>query len=1547
MSRSSLSSTSTLLPSPDDGGHRDELSEINQDIPVSISSFLHNVRKLKGFLGPALSIDLGLEIAQVVLMPEESEHWTRYERLAHVQERYCNVVGAAIITCLIALYACSLIFPLKLSRTPWQPIKHTRFHRSFCTVTFLFVSLLILLHASPHILYIVFTHLPAPNFYPPLLPKAPYLTLSLLRNVILVLTLLISGSMRRGPRMQYTPMALGTGFGVNAEKDDAKVYDKALTPAQVDDIEARRKAAEEHSNVLDYSHSCMLSFCFMAYCYPLAKTSITKSRLLMSDLPQIEQRIRNDGAERIISRAPGRIALPTGDDKITRWQLIKLVWGGRGLTVTITLLFESLVVVLGFLQAVSLYEIINSMDDPTRKTKAYPYLMCWALFLSQTSECFLQAYSWTRENFLLHNPVRFTMASLLFDKILRCSDSKSKEAHNLKEGDRDVRKGKTQVVNLLTIDSSQIGGLATRIWAVSNATISLVFGVYVLYGMLGVSSLVGIAVVPLSSPLSFYVSRACYRTDKAWAQARDARISAIREYLNGVRVIKLNGFESYFQRRIEALRATETTAQRWRFTLGTLFNILADQLPSAAIAFTFLAYTKFFGHTLHPGTAFVAINIFNRVKSALQSVPNTMQGFFEALVAIDRICRFLNAPDIEPLGDEESDALVFSHATITWPTSLDAEIDRAKLFKLRDVDVRIPRGKFTLICGPLGSGKTLLLRSLLGEAVIESGSIAAPTSLPSATPLNGSALGSKWNLDTWLDNSVAYAPQQAYIRHGTIQDNILFGQPMWRARYVEALRQASLQSDLALMESGDLTEVGDHGVTLSGGQRARVNLARCLYSRANTVYMDDILSAVDAHTAHFIFNECLTGSLLKNRTVVFVTHHVALCLPGADYIVTLNEGRVEQACQAYNAEVHNLQALEEEHHIDEPAVDATRAKEPVPGDELVKKPAEKTSRQIYTTEHASEGRVDRSHYRLILGAAGGWGYWIGIALLYGLTALFDVVKPWFMRGWSSDPDPAHLNKYLRGWFGLISITIATGAFRWVWLYGFGSIGFYSRGSKVIHAKLLQRIIQAPLTFFESTPTGRIVNIFSQDQYRVDAQVADAFGRALAAALSVGLAFIVTCIETPPLIAIAIAFALPLQWISSRLSKLRADLRRLTSIADSPLITLYNDVSEEIVMIRAFGSHQFMIASMQTLFNRDRQAWCADWQVFNFVRSSIRAIACIFVAAAAFLMVHKGLTGAQVGLVLTFAQSASGGLFGLLEQISNLEQTFVSAERINRYIEMPEQESFEGDIPEKQWPTRGSVEFKNVSVKYADDLPEVLHKVSFKVEPAMRVGIVGATGSGKSTLALTLFRAVEPCEGRIEVDGTDIRTLELHHLRKSLNMVAQDGSLCSGTLRDAIDITGEKDDAEIYKALQRVHLLPEIITPTDVKTNPFANLDSFVAVGGDNFSQGQRQLLCLARALLKQSRVLVMDEATSSVDFEMDEQITKTLKESFADTTIITIAHRLATIMQYDRVLVLNKGQVLEYDSPLNLIQRDGSAFQALCMAQGKENFEELLAMASR
>lgn len=772
---------------------------------------------------------------------------------------------------------------------------------------------------------------------------------------------------------------------------------------------------------------------------------------------------------------------------------------------------------------------------------------------------------------------------------------------------------------------------------------------------------------------------------------------------------------------------------------------------------------------------------------------------------------------------------------------------------------------------------------------------------------------------------------------------------MWPERYAEVLRQCSLESDLGLLVDGDMTEVGDNGVNLSGGQKARINLARCVYSRARTLYLDDVLSAVDAHTAQFLVDECFKGKLLRGRTVVLVSHQVDLVLPAANFVVALGNGRVQEACPARRAHVASLVAITSPSNkvaklpetskakhkrtasiegVLDTLVDLNAEAEPPSVDRpLVEEDWDKLAeeewtedidepsapRVLYQDEHQEVGHVRGSHYWVMVKAAGGLSYWvIMVGLFFGSRGLALMVS-WILKVWTDDPDPdpSSVSHYLTLYVAYTFMWIIVGSMRWVWMYGIDSlgVGFYSAGTKKIHRRFFDAISRAPLSFFESTPAGRILNVFAQDMRRLDSQSADDFGRTVMEFIRVCSSAMVVGYEAPAMLLVLVAFGVPLFFVASGLGKLRTNLRRLAATADSPLISLYHDSIEGVVMLRAFGLANLSAQSMKTLLNRSRTAETWNWICYNWVRAVVLSLSSVFVTSTGFILVGRDISPAMAGFILTYAAQISGNMFGLLDHFIMCEMTFVSLERVSYFIDEVTPEPVGGQEPPADWPAEGAINIHNLSVRYAPDLPDVLHDINISINPGERVGVVGATGSGKSTLALTLFRAVEPTAGSIDIDGIDISDVSLQSLRARLNMVVQDGSLPSGTLRNALDVTNSRTDAEIYDALRRVHLLPEVL---DDDKHPFANLDTFVAAEGSNFSHGQRQLLCLARALLKHSKILVMDEATSSVDFEMDAKITQTIKECFSDTTMIVIAHRLATIVGYDKVLVLDKGRVKEF-----------------------------------
>ncbi len=451
------------------------------------------------------------------------------------------------------------------------------------------------------------------------------------------------------------------------------------------------------------------------------------------------------------------------------------------------------------------------------------------------------------------------------------------------------------------------------------------------------------------------------------------------------------------------------------------------------------------------------------------------------------------APHIDEVVQEHTPFRLSSLPKVDNTTSEHA------LFRLTDLTFSLPRGKLSLCIGPLGSGKTLFLLGLLGEAYIEGGSVHAPRSFPYAIPPPEDLYdASILTTDEWLNNSVAYAPQQAFIQTGSIRSNIIFGQPFWPERYWETLRQVSLLADLAIMVDGDLTELGEQGVQCSGGQRARINLARCVYSRASTIYLDDILSAVDSHTAKWIVKECLQGPLLKDRTVVLVTHQVSLCLPVADFIVELNNVTVRQACSStsvvdlpgllFDVGEEDVKDGNEMEDLESPEGNANNAASEAEPLRIV--------RQVYDVEARAIGRVASTHYWMVFRAAGGLSYWLIFAIIFLGTQAFSVGEGVWVRRWTSDGDPLHMPYYLGIYALIVWAGIVTGAFRWIWLYGVGdgkssrTVGFSNSGCRKIHSMLLSNLSLAPLTFFENTPSARVLNRFAGDMFCIDARVSD-------------------------------------------------------------------------------------------------------------------------------------------------------------------------------------------------------------------------------------------------------------------------------------------------------------------------------------------------------------------------------------------------------------------------------------------------------------------------
>ncbi|KAF8133513.1 P-loop containing nucleoside triphosphate hydrolase protein, partial [Mycena galopus ATCC 62051] len=928
-------------------------------------------------------------------------------------------------------------------------------------------------------------------------------------------------------------------------------------------------------------------------------------------------------------------------------------------------------------------------------------------------------------------------------------------------------------------------------------------------------------------------------------------------------------------------------------------------------------------------------------------------------------------------------------------------------FELRDISVLFPEGKLSIITGPTASGKTALLMALLGEMTLLPG---------------GRIIMSK--------NLISYAAQSPWLRHQSIRDNILFGYPYEEARYRQVIECCALQPDLEMLEDGDATEIGARGVNLSGGQKARVALARAVYVRSRFVLLDDPLSAVDSHTARLLFDKLLRGPLLAHRTVILVTHHVDLVLSGANYLVRMLDGRID--AQGTVEDLRSRGLLDE---ITHDAAADVKAEEPVAAieandadpDDPEAKP--KKPRKLVKDEHRAIGGVKWAIYKSYLQASS-YGIWAFLLFAVLVGQFLNVGEKLWIKTWGSAYGQsnssmvlhyqsfASLNpEYSMDGHGSYVAQVesrfeASGLFDIKWpsaiehpLFYVGvyaAIGLTTafvslcsvaaqytgalRASRLLFKQLLVSVVRATFRFHDTTPLGRMLNRFGLDMDKIDSDLAGSL-QAVNSSLAGFFASVITITIVFP------AFLFPaivLGFIYYRLAlgylNTGRDLRRMESNSRSPIYSDFGELLEGIVTVRGMYV-SLMVRFLDNLHTRVSTAtkmwyvfWMTNrWLLLNFDCLGAFAVFVTAVFSIALLDNDAGLAGLAMTSALTFTNA----VYWACRQWTALEVDLNSVERVVEYLKLPQEPPavIESNRPPAYWPSSSRndslLRVEDLVVKYSPELPPVLQGINFTLKSGERVGLIGRTGSGKSTLAMSLLRFVDPVGGKIVIDGIDICSIGINDLRSRVTFIPQDATLFSGTLRDNLDPFGDHDDAACMDALHRVHMISDspaqsrgssrgqsmATTPcssrppsingsvtdvslfTDVDAKVSVSLDSQVSAGGTNFSQGQRQLIAMARALLRRSAVVLMDESTSSVDFATDTKIQKAIREEFNDSLLITIAHRLKTVIDYDRLLVLDQGRVVEFDTPYTLIQKEDGVFRGMCLKSGSFRELELAARA--
>lgn len=1151
-----------------------------------------------------------------------------------------------------------------------------------------------------------------------------------------------------------------------------------------------------------------------------------------------------------------------------------------------------------------------------------------------------------------------------------------------------------KIINLMAVDAFKISEISGYLHFFVASIITIIVAVLFLYFILSWSAFVGALVAVATMPLNYWFSKKFGQYQTELMAVTDERIEKTNELLQSIRIIKYFAWEQKFGDGVLEIRLRELQVLKKRYTLWAFGALIWFTSPMLIAVTSFASYTLLQKQPLTAPIAFTALSLFNILRFPLDQLADMISNVIQSKVSVDRVEAFLNEKETNkykqlncPRGPN-SPEIGFEDATFGWSESADD----SNVFMLRDMNVSFKIGKLNLIVGPTGSGKTSMLMALLGEMDLKSGKVFLPSSFRDDVVPGADG----------LCDTVAYCAQQAWLLNDTVRNNILFASDFDEKRYRAVIDACALTRDLEILEHGDETLVGEKGITLSGGQKQRISLARAVYSYSKHLILDDCLSAVDSHTALWIYRQCLTGPIVEKRTIILVSHNVALTAPGADFVIMVNNGRV--TAQGSPAELVSKGHLDEdvlrsgtvtrapsEENLSD--LTADQQKKAVSDQQTEDTLGEAKTAARNNEEIRSTGTVSRKVYASYLGALGGPMWWFWILFLFCLHPALNVLQSWWVKVWTVSLD--YVVNVL-GSFGnersaslisastaltmshiqnttlftdvdasglLDAITKGHSVSYYICIYALIGVVFalFStfkeyiifmagvRASRQLFQDLLHSVLNARTRFFDSTPVGRIMNRFSKDMEGVDQDLSPVGAGVVHCLVSAVTTGIVIAVITPKFL-IAGVFIFALYWaIGVLYLNTSRELKRLDSITKSPIYQQFGETLVGISTIRAYGDQRRFVQENMMRVDENNRPFFFMWMSnrwLSFRIDSAAALVSLFAASFVLLSLDR-LDAGLAGLSLSYALTFNENVLWLVRLYSQLEMNMNSVERVREYVAVEQEPSGGSPAPRPSWPEEGNVEFNNLSLRYAPNLPLVIKNVSFSVPSCSKVGIVGRTGAGKSTIITALFRFIEADSGSITVDGVDIASLELNTLRRALAIIPQDPTLFSGTIRSNLDPFEEYSDEAIFEALRRVHLVTadelegqdaasgQASEARSENVNQFLDLSSIVSEGGKNLSQGQRQLMCLARSMLKSPKILLLDEATASIDYETDAKIQTTIREEFQGTTILTIAHRLRSIVDYDRILVMDAGEAKEYDHPHSLLQNAKTIFYGMCYNSGE------------
>lgn len=1207
---------------------------------------------------------------------------------------------------------------------------------------------------------------------------------------------------------------------------------------------------------------------------------------------------------------------------------------------------------LRIIQPIFLGLLIGYFNEETTTTQKEAFLYALAVCLCSVMSSFLMTpFTFLRQCYGMR--VRIACTSLVYDKVLKLSNAALASTTT------------GNIVNLVSSDTQKFDWACFFLHYLVLGPLEAVAVLGLLWREIGASSLAGMGLLFVMVPMQIKMGDALMYFRRQASSYIDERVKLMNEAISGMRVIKLYTWEDSISQWIRKIRNTELS---WFRKLACVRGSFLSFFFSSSVLVTFVTFMTYVltGHILTAQKVFTCLSLFNSVRIVMTLFfPIAITLMNEGRVSIERMQRLL-------LLDE-----LHSHGLVTSnlrPKPEDCGIKAENVYAswnknlvkptLSNLNFDVSQGELLAVIGAVGSGKSSLLMSILGELPLTKGQIT-------------------------VRGKIGYASQQAWIYNSSLQQNIIFGSEYDESRYSEVIKACALQKDIDLLADGDMTLVGERGVSLSGGQRARVNLARAVYADADIYIMDDPLSAVDADVGRHLFDKCICGHLAQKPRIL-VTHQLQY-LKEADQLLVLSDGDCigQGSYQELAKSGFDFMALLIEEEDDDSAIESESDEPGVKrsfsrlqsqhgfslgrSDSVQSRSSHRTSfmlesqlsimtsetevsifdENILPKETKQEGAVTRDTYVQYFKSLHSLSASLFVVLLFAITQVVFMLSDVWLSYWcneeekyllatfdthntSSSSQGQELNRDL--YLGIYSVfVICLLFFTLLRTQLFFKLTIVA--SRKLHEKMFNALLRAPSYFFDTNSIGRILNRFSKDMGFVDDMMPFTYCDFLQTLFVVVGILALVASNNPVTFAVVIPIVVVFWYLRSYYMKTSREVKRIEGISRSPLFGHFSTTLLGLDTIRAFGVEEVFTDQMNSYQDAHTRAWFTFISTSAWLSYRLDVLCVIFISFVALVSpaLKSSLSAGVVGLTLSYAIKISGVFQQCVKQSAEVENLMTSVERILEYCNLESEAPRETDTkPPDGWPPKGKIEFEKMSFRYHKSLPRVLHSISCSVQPSEKIGVVGRTGAGKSSLLSTLFRLAEPT-GVIKIDGINIQEIGLKDLRSKLSIIPQEPVLFSGTMRRNIDPFREHSDLDLWRVLEEVQL--------KVAVESTKGMDTEFAEAGSNFSVGQRQLVCLARAILRQNKILVIDEATANVDPRTDALIQATIREKFKHCTVLTIAHRLHTIMDSDRVMVLDAGRLKEFDAPYTLLKNPKTTFAQLVSQTGPTEAGRLFEIA--